>query len=121
MRPTIGLRSILLGVSFVALTSAATLAADTTPPSDATPPAAQPQETTTPATTPGTPAEAQPPADTSKDKEVVCKKLDPPTGSHMGGKRVCRTVAEWRAMAADAKTAIDGMQASSRADTPDAQ
>jgi hypothetical protein len=44
------------------------------------------------------------------DEEIVCKKEPPPIGSRMGGKKVCRTVAEWRRIQAVAKETTDEIQ-----------
>ena len=44
------------------------------------------------------------------DDEIVCKKEPPPIGSRMGGKKVCRTVAEWRRIQAAAKETTDEIQ-----------
>ncbi len=33
-----------------------------------------------------------------KSKKIICKKLKPPTGTRLGGRRICKTKAEWEFM-----------------------
>jgi hypothetical protein len=69
-----------------------------------------------PTATPATPA--TPPSENTAanatapkgDDEIVCKKEPPPIGSRMGGRKVCRTVAEWRRIQAAAKETTDEIQ-----------
>ena len=42
-----------------------------------------------------------------KGNEVVCKKFDPPTGSRIGKRQICRTQAEWDYIQAQEQEAID--------------
>ena len=46
------------------------------------------------------------------DNKVVCKKEPPPVGTRMGGRKVCRTVAEWRRIAAVARETTEEIQGS---------
>jgi hypothetical protein len=66
-------------------------------------------------TTPDQPT--QPPVDQTKDQQaqeddnkVVCKKEPPPVGSRMGGRKVCRTVAEWRRIQSTARETTTEIQ-----------
>lgn len=34
-------------------------------------------------------------AEAAKANEVVCKKFDPPTGSRIGKRQICKTKAQW--------------------------
>lgn len=69
-------------------------------------------------TTQSTPSQpAQPQTDQAKDQQsaddenkVVCKKEPPPVGSRMGGRKVCRTVAEWRRIQAAAQETTTEIQ-----------
>jgi hypothetical protein len=84
--------------------------------------APQPGATDQPAATPAAPASDQSAANTtttaSKDEEVICKKVDAPTGSRAGAKKVCRTAAEWRKLQEGARETVDAVQSSGRADNP---
>lgn len=68
---------------------------------------APPQQQVTPAPTDKDGATPAPAAD---DDKIVCKNEPPPIGSRMGGKKVCRTVAEWRRIQAAAKETTDEIQ-----------
>lgn len=39
-------------------------------------------------------AVAAPPAQTDSS-QIVCRQMDPPTGTRLGGRRVCKTEGEW--------------------------
>lgn len=47
---------------------------------------------------------------TDDDQKIVCKKEPPPVGSRMGGRKVCRTVAEWRRQQATARETTTEIQ-----------
>lgn len=96
---------LLFGVALATLASAGALADTTTPPADPAAPNTQP-ESIAPATDPSTKNEPAKKA----DEEVVCKKEPAPLGSRIGAKKVCRTVAEWRAIQAVAKEVTDEIQ-----------
>jgi len=42
-----------------------------------------------------------------KPEKKVCKDIDPPTGSRVGGDRICLTEAEWRRSEEQAQRAFD--------------
>lgn len=65
---------------------------------------------------PGSTATPQAPA--QPGDEVVCKQVDPPAGSRIGRKRVCRTVADWRRLHDGARATVDTLQGRSRTDNP---
>lgn len=89
---------------------------------------AQAEETTPPATNPPETSQGTPPstgqatstAATSEAKEdpIICKRMDAPTGSRMGARKVCRKASEWRAEEDAAKEAVDEAQSSGRAQNP---
>lgn len=66
-----------------------------------------PASTTQVDTKPPAQQPAQDEVEASDNDKVVCKKEPPPIGSRMGGKKVCRTVAEWRRIQATAKQVTD--------------
>jgi hypothetical protein len=80
----------------------AALADETAPPPPATPTETSPTAPQQPATTSG---ESQ-----AEDQQVVCKKVDAPTGSRMGGKKVCHTAADWRRLQEASKEVVDDAQ-----------
>lgn len=45
--------------------------------------------------------------------EVICRRTAPPTGSRIGGRNICHTIAEWAAMDAEARMALRNANASS--------
>lgn len=101
------LKNVLLGASLLLLAPISiAFAAEDTP---STAPAVQ--SGTTPPENPPASSDnsAQAPAATGDD-QIVCKKEPPPVGSRMGGKKVCRTVAEWRRIQAIAKETTDEIQ-----------
>lgn len=51
-------------------------------------------------------------ADSASDKEPIqiCRELAPVTGTRLGGRRVCRTQAEWDAVRENAKRSVDNIQ-----------
>lgn len=59
-------------------------------------------------------AQAQGPAPATEKKDdpdrKICRREAPPTGSIMGGKRVCHTRAEWDAIDAANRTSVERMQ-----------
>jgi len=87
---------MLIAVSIVA---GAAWAEETTPP-----PPPPGETTTTPAPEPDTQA-AQ-----SDDQKVVCRKEEAMTGSRLGARKICRTVAEWRRMSETAKDTVQEIQ-----------
>lgn len=58
---------------------------------------------------PGDP-EAQTASAREGDDKIVCKRQEAPVGSRVGGKKVCRTVAEWRRMQDVARETTDEIQ-----------
>jgi hypothetical protein len=50
---------------------------------------------------------ATPVADTSDADTIICRKLDPPTGSLIGERKVCKTKAEWDAIRKEAQGDLD--------------
>lgn len=57
------------------------------------------------------PAAAQeaPPAARPQKEEKICRRVDAPTGSKMGAKRICRTKADWAQIEAQ-KPSDTGLQ-----------
>ena len=49
-------------------------------------------------------------APAADDNEVVCKKLEPPTGSHLPNPPVCHTKAEWKQMENTGQNDLQEMQ-----------
>lgn len=43
----------------------------------------------------------------AKGMDVVCKKFDPPTGSRIGKRQICRTQAEWDLLKEQDREVID--------------
>ena len=43
----------------------------------------------------------------AKANEIVCKKFDPPTGSRIGKRQICRSQADWDYIQAQEKEAIE--------------
>jgi hypothetical protein len=76
--------------------------------------------TTTPPTSdqPQTPESTPQPAASQDEQKVVCKKIDPPTGTRAGGRKVCKTVAEWRRDKDASKEVLDEVQSKSRTWNP---
>lgn len=108
-------RAILLGVC-VSMGLAGAAAAEPQAPAANTPP---PGETTaTSATDTQKPPEQEP--EKKPEDEVICKKMDAPTGSRTGAKKVCRTKAEWAAQARAARETTEAIQDRGRADNPPA-
>jgi hypothetical protein len=60
--------------------------------------------TNEPATTPAVPIAGDP-----KDR-MICKNEPPPTGSRVGGRRICATQREWDQMAANAQKLLRDQQ-----------
>jgi len=102
------LRGLVIGL---ALTAAAGLAQA----GETTAPAANP-----PPSTEGTPAASQTTTTKTAAKEdpVVCKKIDAPTGSRMGSRKVCKKASVWKAEQEAAKESVDEAQSSARAQNP---
>lgn len=75
-----------------------------------TPPPSTPSTTTTQPAPPQTADNSALTTTPQGDEEIVCKKEPPPIGSRMGGKKVCRTAAEWRRIQAVAKETTDEIQ-----------
>jgi len=75
--------------------------ADETPP----PPAPPLGET---ATSPAPQPDAQ--AAEADDQKVVCRKEEAMTGSRLGTRKICRTVAEWRRISESAKQTVQEIQ-----------
>lgn len=50
------------------------------------------------------------PAASPDDNVVVCKKLDPPTGSHLPSPPTCHTKAQWKQIQADSQNTIQDIQ-----------
>ena len=50
------------------------------------------------------------PAPAPDDNVVVCKKLDPPTGSHLPQPPVCHSKAEWKEMQSQGQNATQELQ-----------
>jgi hypothetical protein len=81
-------------------------------------PASAPPEQTPPATPTTTPPTGgTPPGDNTaqsageqKEDKVVCKKTDPPLGSRMGAKKVCKKESEWRREREAAQETADKIQ-----------
>jgi hypothetical protein len=109
--------SVLLSVlTACSLLGVGAVYADPTPP-DQTPPT---PPTTTPSTTgqPPAPQTTPQPAASSDDQKIVCRKMDPPTGTRAGGRKVCKTVAEWRREKEASKEVLDEVQSKSRTWNP---
>jgi hypothetical protein len=108
--------ALLLGTAFSVLAYAAAFAESTTPTTEQ--PAQTP--TTAPTETAGTPGANGGTQDQSRkdDDVVVCKKMDPPTGSRMGAKKVCHTAAEWRAISDTARDVTNEIQRTGGAENP---
>lgn len=107
MRTTIRLGAFLAASAFVTAMSAVAIADEK--------PAGEPPPQPAVQTTPDQPA--QPPVDQTNaqqaqedDNKVVCKKEPPPVGSRMGGRKVCRTVAEWRRIQSTARETTSEIQ-----------
>jgi len=102
-------KSNLLLSAVVAVTAfAGTALAD-----DAAPPAEPGQDTTAPAAQtqpPAPPPVEQTPEQVAADDKIVCKTMDPPAGSRIGGRRVCHSVREWRSIQATAHDAVRDIQ-----------
>jgi hypothetical protein len=81
---------------------------------DQAPPPVTPVATKQPATTQDT---TQPPAP-KEDEKIVCKRIDPPTGSRAGAKKVCKTAADWRREREASKEVIDDVQDKGRTWNP---
>jgi hypothetical protein len=84
----------------LSMMSGAALAAEMlpAPPETATPPA------------PPTPPPPENKATNAEDQKVVCKKIDPPVGTRVGGKRVCHTVADWRRLQEASQEVVEDVQ-----------
>jgi hypothetical protein len=108
MRTAPHFRNLFLATSFAVLASTATVLAEDTPPQSA--PATSTENT--PTANPSTESEnsAQNTTQTDADDKIICKKEPPPVGSRMGGRKVCRTVAEWRRIQAIARETTDEIQ-----------
>jgi hypothetical protein len=50
------------------------------------------------------------PAPAPDDNVTVCKKVDPPTGSHLPSPPICHTKAEWKQMESDGQNATQELQ-----------
>ncbi len=88
---------MLIAVSILA---GAAWAEETTPPP---PPSGE-------ATTTTTPEQPAPEAADSNDQKVVCRKEEAMTGSRLGARKICRTVAEWRRISETAKQTVEEIQ-----------
>ena len=66
-------------------------------------------QTAAPPAAPTASSEASPQKVQSKDDRMVCRTILP-TGSRLGGTRICRTQAEWTAMSRDAADAVSHAQ-----------
>jgi FtsZ-interacting cell division protein ZipA len=62
-----------------------------------------------PASNPEADAEAAAEAE-KKSKKIICKKLKPPTGTRLGGRRICKTKADWEFMYEQNKIYLRQMQ-----------
>jgi len=96
-------KAITTLLAAVFLMSGAALAEEPTAPTPPAPPKAE-----TPPSPPAPPAETQ--TASEEEQKVVCKKMDPPLGSRMGGKKVCHTVADWRRINETAKDTVNEIQ-----------
>ena len=74
--------------------------------------ATAPTSQTTPVVTPMSATDATTAAATpvSDRNTLVCRRLDPPTGTRLGGRTVCATVAQWDAVTRHSEDAISGFQ-----------
>jgi hypothetical protein len=88
------LRAMLGGL---ALSLSSLASANTPPPETNQAPVSGP---TSPATPPGGNTQAQ--SAQEAENKIVCKKLPPPTGSRIGPRKICKTVADWRRQAQNA-------------------
>jgi hypothetical protein len=102
MQIFVSLKPLLLGAA-LAIVCVPAAFADTPPPQ-------------TPATTSDN--SAQNPQQKADEDKVVCRKEPPPVGSRLGGRKVCRTVKEWRRIDEDARAAAGEMQQQGRGDPP---
>lgn len=75
-----------------------------------TPTAPAADQATTPAQAEQTAAEQQPPAADPDADKVICKKLPPETGTHLGREKVCHTKREWDEMTAESKAELEKAQ-----------
>ncbi|MEJ0044395.1 MAG: hypothetical protein WDM81_20190 [Rhizomicrobium sp.] len=78
-------------------------------PAPAAPAVTAPGTVAAPGTVTAPGAVAAIPADPDADK-VICKDLPPPTGSRLGGRRVCLTKAVWQDMARVGQDNVGRMQ-----------
>ncbi|MBS0471917.1 MAG: hypothetical protein JSR60_12645 [Proteobacteria bacterium] len=95
------MRSVLFGVAAVAAfgmslaVAQAQAVPETTPPSTTAAPAAAPTDT----------AVAPSPTAADPDK-IICRDLPPPTGSRLGGRRICAPKSAWDQRAREDQDAI---------------
>ncbi len=68
-------------------------------------------------------AGSQPPTaaeNSSGPDTVVCKNFPPPTGSRIGGRRICHTEREWEQLQFEAQQALKRFQGAGAVSTPNA-
>jgi hypothetical protein len=85
--------------AFALMASSASFASDTAQPSGTPSP---PSPATSPPPPPTAPSGNTDQAAASQgegENKIVCKKLPPPTGSRIGPRKICKTVADWRRQA----------------------
>lgn len=108
-------RTLLFGLCIAAGFGGVTAAHDdssgqgttrTTPPAQAAPPAQQVDATN---------QARQPQPQKPKDR-IICKKLDAPTGTRVGPRKVCKTKAQWDDVARRARETTDFIQDRGRID-----
>lgn len=56
--------------------------------------------------------------DDTGDTKLVCRRVEPPTGSRLGSRKVCATVKEWRDMRDQAQDELDKTQRNLDASCP---
>jgi len=78
----------------------------------------QPAAGSTPAPTSDQPVSNTAQTATVEKDEVVCKRVDAPTGSRAGAKKVCRTASEWRKLQEGARETVESVQSQGRAENP---
>lgn len=60
------------------------------------------------------PTGARKPSVQRPEDTIVCKKSDPPVGSRIGGRKICRTAAQWRAAQEASREYVDEVQSRAR-------
>jgi len=105
---------VLLGLAMAAglMSAGAAHAADA-------PPAVQPSPATTPPPATTTPPTAQPAATGTAPRaaaqpQFICKKTEPRLGSRIGGRKICRTAAQWRALQEASREYVEDVQGRAR-------